>query len=65
MARETIFIMPKAGMKVRDPRTQDVLPAAGKRVEKNSYWSRRLLEGCVQEVKKSESKRINKTGAKK
>lgn len=47
MKKRVVFLVPKSGMLIRDPMTGDRLPARGKRVELNSYWSRRIAEGSV------------------
>ena len=41
------FVVPKAGMIVRDPVSKLALPAEGKRVKLDSYWRRRVLDGDV------------------
>ncbi|MEG1603736.1 MAG: DUF2635 domain-containing protein [Cloacibacillus sp.] len=46
--RETIFIMPRAGLQVRDPNNAGaVIPAEGAAVERSSYWIRRRMCGDV------------------
>lgn len=41
----TVHIAPLAGKLVRDPKSYEVLPPEGKRVELNSYWQRRISMG--------------------
>jgi hypothetical protein len=43
---KTAFLVPKPGITVPDLKG-DALPAEGKRVKLNTYWSRRIKEGCV------------------
>ncbi|MGE4292390.1 MAG: DUF2635 domain-containing protein [Desulfovibrio sp.] len=45
-----IFIRPVDGRRVLDPVTKEPLPLEGKRVEKSSYWLRRLTSGEVETV---------------
>ena len=45
--RKIVFVKPLEGVRIRDPKTRDVLPENGKRVELNTYWSRRIKENSV------------------
>jgi len=56
----TIKIKPADGLTVRDPETRHPLAAKGETKAKNSYWMRRLRDGDVVEVVKT-----NKTGGNK
>ena len=41
-----MFVIPKAGMHVRDPVKRDVLPDEGREVgERTAYWRRRVADG--------------------
>jgi len=42
-----IFVKPKAGRLVRDPRSGLPLPAEGREAPQNSFWIRRLEGGDV------------------
>lgn len=58
---EMIFVKPLDGMRVRDPMADNaVIPPAGKRVTRNGYWTRRLLDGDVEEVKPSTRRRASR-----
>lgn len=51
----TFKIKPKvAGSQVLDPISRKPLAAKGEEKPRNEYWNRRLLDGAVIEVKKSE-----------
>lgn len=41
----TAFLIPKPGLRMRDPDTLQVLPPEGAEVEFTSYWRRRVREG--------------------
>lgn len=43
----SIYVIPKKGLKVRDPDAGNHLPEAGALVEASSYWRRRLRDGDV------------------
>lgn len=45
-----MFIKPIAGRLVPDPERGGVLPEAGREVEANQYWLRRLQDGDVIET---------------
>jgi len=45
-----IFIRPVDGRRVLDPVTKEPLSLEGKRVEKSSYWLRRLTSGEVEKA---------------
>ena len=47
-----MYIKPKQGLKIPDPALLDFLPEAGREVEENSYWLRRLRD---KDVVKSQS----------
>lgn len=58
---EMIFVKPCDGKRVRDPMNNNaVIPAGGKRVQQNGYWTRRLLDGDVEEVKLSMRRRASR-----
>ncbi len=42
-----IFVIPKTGLKVRNPEDNQHLPEGGKLVQDNSFWRRRLRDGDV------------------
>jgi hypothetical protein len=43
-----MYIIPKSGLTVRDPKTKRALPAAGKEITTNiMYWMRRVRDGDV------------------
>jgi len=44
---DTLFLVPKAGLQVRDPDTTVPLPAEGAEKPRNQYWLRRLQDGDV------------------
>jgi hypothetical protein len=57
-----LFVKPKNGMIIRDPKTQLPLPEGGKEVPDNSFWTRRIQGGDVElasrkEVQKAENKK--------
>lgn len=43
----TAFLIPKPGLRVRDPKTLALLPADGAQVRMDSYWHRRRADGDV------------------
>lgn len=45
-----IYVKPVEGRLVRDPLTQQVLPAHGQRVVSSTFWQRRIVKGDVVEV---------------
>jgi hypothetical protein len=45
----TVYVIPAAGLQVRDPRTAEPLPSTGAEVPRSGYWLRRLREGSVTE----------------
>lgn len=49
MPKETIFVIPAAGLRVVNPATGQPLPPNGETVEQGSYWIRRLGDGDVTE----------------
>ncbi len=58
---EMIFVKPLDGMRVRDPMADNaVIPPAGKRVTRNGYWTRRILDGDVEEVKQGTRRRASR-----
>jgi hypothetical protein len=42
-----MFLIPKPGVKVRDPQTRLHLPPDGAEKSESSYWLRRLRDGDV------------------
>jgi len=48
-----MFVKPKPGVKVRDPKTLRHLPEAGREVPDSAYWMRRLAAGDVVLVEKN------------
>lgn len=44
---ETIHVVPKPGLNVRDPENGHPLPPEGADKPRNSYWLRRLQDGDV------------------
>ncbi len=42
-----MFVKPKEGLKVRDPKRKNHLPASGGEVPETTYWFRRLAVGDV------------------
>ena len=50
----TIIVKPVAGVCVRDPETRQLVPADGLRVERNTFWSRRIKEGAVVVVQETQ-----------
>ncbi len=51
MEVEQMFVTPAKGLKVRDPRNHQVLPAGGAVVPLDQFWRRRLADGDVNESK--------------
>ncbi len=47
----SMFVKPRSGLKVRDPRNMWHLPETGAKVPRNTYWLRRLKSGDVVEAK--------------
>jgi hypothetical protein len=45
-----IFIIPQPGRLVRDPHTKQPVPAGGRFVELDSFWTRRLDDGDVKDI---------------
>lgn len=45
-----MYLVPADGLDVLDPRDGMPLPAEGRRVERSTYWLRRLRSGDVTEV---------------
>lgn len=43
----TAYLVPKAGLRVRDPETLQVLPPEGAQIRLNAYWRRRINDGDV------------------
>lgn len=50
-----MFVKPKPGVNVYDPRTLKPIPESGRLVPDNNYWFRRLADGDVMLVE-SDSK---------
>ncbi|MBI4209527.1 MAG: DUF2635 domain-containing protein [Deltaproteobacteria bacterium] len=46
-----IFLKPRSGLKVRDPKTHRPLPPEGMKVRKSVYWMRRLRDRDVEIIK--------------
>jgi hypothetical protein len=46
--RKTLYLKPKDGRVVRDPRDAKPLPVYGQAVPDISYWRRRLKDGDVE-----------------
>ena len=44
---DKVFLKPKEGLRVKDPKTMQPLPPEGKRVKLDTYWLRRLKAGDV------------------
>lgn len=42
-----MFVIPKPGVRVRDPETRAHLPAEGREVPDTPYWLRRVKDGDV------------------
>lgn len=42
-----MFVKPKPGLKVRDPKSLLHIPDSGAEVPEDSYWTRRLADGDV------------------
>lgn len=49
-----IFVKPKSGLIVRDPKNMQPLPSEGLFVEKSTYWIRRAKDGDVSILKKQQ-----------
>ena len=47
---DSLFVKPRSGLKVRDPRVLGHLPESGAKVPRNTYWLRRLKSGDVVEA---------------
>ncbi len=47
---QMIFVVPKEGMKLRNPATGKLLKSEGEKVLKNSFWLRRIAEGDVESI---------------
>lgn len=60
----TIIVKPKAGLKIRRPDTKAFLSEKGERVPNNTFWKRRLLDGDVEEVKETQTKKQDDVPAK-
>lgn len=45
-----MFVRPKPGVLLRDPRSKQLLPAEGRNVEESGFWLRRIREGSVELV---------------
>lgn len=56
-----VFIRPKEGGLVRDPRTRQPVPSEGKEVTLNSFWSRRLSAGDVELGNRKSAKKRKKS----
>jgi len=56
-----IFVKPREGLRVKNPVDWQPLPPEGKKVERNTYWIRRLKAGDVIEIKE-EIKSLNYEG---
>lgn len=46
---DKFFLIPKAGLVVRDPDNAQPLPPEGAEKPQTAYWFRRLMDGDVQE----------------
>ena len=44
---QTMYVKPAPGLRVRDPRTGQPLPAQGAETPVSGYWVRRLRDGDV------------------
>lgn len=51
-----MFVKPVEGRRCKDPVTCELLPEAGRNVERNSYWVKRVAKGDCVEIKDSKSK---------
>lgn len=59
-----IVLIPKEGMRVRDPVTKKVLGPEGVRVERiTTYWHRRIRDGEVEAKEASKAKPAQKVQA--
>lgn len=47
MKTDQLYVIPKDGLLVRDPKTAQPLPAEGAYKPRHSYWLRRLRDGDV------------------
>ena len=45
-----MFVRPLKGLQVPDPQVGDFLPETGRKVERNQYWLRRVIDQDVSEV---------------
>lgn len=52
----SLFVVPKEGVVVKDPRTLRRIPPEGTTVPNDNYWRRRLREGSVSEVSRDKLK---------
>ena len=50
MAMKMLYLQPKEGLVVRDPRNGKPMPCSGAAVPDNNYWRRRLRDGDVKET---------------
>lgn len=53
---ETIFVKPKAGLKIRRPDTNSFLSEDGENVPNTTFWQRRLLDKDVELVEAKKEK---------
>jgi hypothetical protein len=63
-----LYLKPREGLTVREPRTKKPLPEYGKAVSSSSYWRRRLKDGDVvkttaESIKKAEAKAAKASAA--
>ena len=58
--RKVIFVKPVDGLRVRDPKTRDLLPEHGKRVEMSSFWARRIEEKSVEVIPTNDKEEIKR-----
>jgi hypothetical protein len=42
-----MYVVPKLGLKIRDPDLMDLLPDEGREVPESDYWVRRVNDGDV------------------
>lgn len=59
-----LYLIPKAGVTVRDPTTGKPLATSGETKPKTSYWLRRLRDGDVSEGKPPKAASAASTAAK-
>lgn len=45
----TAYLIPKPGLRMRDPKTLELLPPEGAAVVMTSYWLRRVADGDASE----------------